>query len=242
MTRKIVTRGPAFRDTGTAMLEAMETTNTIHRAGSARAAAASAEVAGAYAPRIARRLRAAVVGTLGAAAFGVTALGAVLLGIVVLGLSLVLSGCSAQPASDGSEQQSTAPADGTMPADEPGAQPTEGVSEECLAVFPAAGAGTGAPDASSVLPAGWPDAPEGSELCLTSTGFGDNPTKAASYVTDLGADELIAHYEQALADAKPERIPSPLGGGDMLEGSAHGVGFQIKPADGGFVISVKADS
>lgn len=147
-------------------------------------------------------------------------------------LTSLLAGCAA-PASpaDPGDAIPVEP-DGGTGAEQP-AIPEE--LEVCAEKFPQA---FELPDTADVeiLPGDWPAAPDGSTLCLTSEGFGEPPMESLSYVTDASPEEIVAYYESALAAYALER--SPGAGGEMLSGSGAGIGFQIQPAEGSFVIAL----
>lgn len=160
---------------------------------------------------------------------------AVLVCTVLVGVSMGLASCSGEP-------QSGADPTVSGPADEDTAMPlpeerAEGVPEECFAVYPWA---TGPADINSLelLPDGWPEAPDGSTLCTVNTGGG---TETAAFVTELPAEEVLAHYEQALAMHSPTRVSGEDNGTgyaslDGVIGEA--LSFQIREAEGGFMFAL----
>ncbi|MHC9046381.1 hypothetical protein ACYX8G_17480 [Microbacterium saperdae] len=147
----------------------------------------------------------------------------------MIGLLVVLTGCAVQ----GEEPD---PPDAAV-ADAPVEDAAGGAPEECATAFPQAFT---APDLAEVeaLPTNWPDPPDDSILCLTASGLGDAATESISYATEADQGVILAHYEQALADYRLERLPSPTGG-EMLAGEGQTVGFQVQPGDGSFVIVIR---
>lgn len=151
---------------------------------------------------------------------GIPLLGAVLL--------IALAGCAA---TDGPGEPAGAV------AASPAGEALAGAPEECATAFPQAFT---APDLAEVaaLPADWPEPPDGATLCLTASGFGGAATESISYVVEGDEATILEHYEQALAAYAVERTPSPTGG-EMLAGEGRGIGFQVQPGEGGFVIVIQ---
>lgn len=112
-------------------------------------------------------------------------------------------------------------------------QADSGVPEECAEAFPTA---FGPADISDVelLPADFPEPPDGAVLCETG-GTADGSQEYLNYASDLGEEEVFAHYEAGLPDA--ERGEDGIGA-PILSGSADGVYWQVEAEDGGFSIVV----
>lgn len=163
-------------------------------------------------------------------------------GALSAGLLLLLvglGGCTAEGGPAAQPDATVAPTDTTTETstdttteDSPDAAP-----EECATAFPQAFT---APDLAEVdaLPADWPDPPEGSTLCLTSSGLGEAAIESMSYATEAAEAAVLTYYEQALAAYTVERTPSPTGG-EMLAGDGGGIGFQVQPGEGSIVIVVQ---
>ena len=156
--------------------------------------------------------------------------GALSAGLLVLLVGLV--GCTAAGGPAAQPDATVAPTD--TATDTTGGDASDAAPEECATAFPQAFT---APDLAEVeaLPAGWPDPPEGSTLCLTSSGLGEAAIESISYATEAAEAAVLAHYEQELAAYAVERTPSPTGG-EMLTGDGAGIGFQVQPGEGSIVI------
>ncbi|GAB2551328.1 hypothetical protein [Leucobacter ruminantium] len=153
-----------------------------------------------------------------------SAVGAALLGV------LVLAGCSA-----GGNAEVAAPEETGASAPLP-EETAPGVPEECAEVYPWA-TGPASLDDLALVPDGWPEAPEGATICTTQSG---GAVETASYVTESPSEEVFAHFEGALAQYAPVRISGEENGTgyaslDSSDGGAFG--FQIREAEGGFVIA-----
>ncbi|MGJ0203884.1 hypothetical protein NHL51_06950 [Leucobacter sp. gxy201] len=156
-------------------------------------------------------------------------LGALIGCLAAAGL-LALTGCSGGP-----DAEEKAPADAVEEATLP-AEPAPGVPEECGEIYPWA-TGPASLDDLELVPEGWPAAPEGATICTTQSG---GAVETASYVTEVPSDEVFSHFEEALAQYAPVRISGDENGTsyaslDSSDGGAFG--FQIREAEGGFVIA-----
>lgn len=154
--------------------------------------------------------------------------------VLALAVVLALAGCT------GGGEPETVDAGGDEVVDETGGGSGEtgggsgDVPPECLeAALPAVGPAS--LDDVALLPADWPTPPAGSTLCVTTEGFGDLPTESLSYATSASPDEVLAHYEAQLAAYAPAREPSPTGG-EALVGQRDDLAFQLRAADGSFVL------
>lgn len=152
-------------------------------------------------------------------------------GAAALALIAALAGCTAEGGPSDSADADAAVTDTATQSSESGAP------EECAAPFPQAFT---VPDIAEVqaLPAEWPDPPPGSTLCLTSSGLGGAAIESLSYASETPEAAILAHYEQVLAAYAVERTPSPTGG-EMLTGDGAGIGFQVQPGVGSFVIVIQ---
>lgn len=122
---------------------------------------------------------------------------------------------------------------------------TEDVAEgtdaptECLEAYIGAAGGADLDDVES-MPDDWPQAPEGSTLCVTAEG---GSVETASYASTTPVEEILAYYEQQLAAAyEVYRVSGEENGTgyDSLDGSGEAVAFQVRESDGGFVIAFVA--
>ena len=136
----------------------------------------------------------------------------------LLGAALLLSACGG----DDTDEVAAAAGDG-------GAALGADVPEECTAAFPLTVAGADIADVESI-PADFPEPPSGSTLCETG-GTADGGQEYANYATDLGAEEVLAHYESGAPAA--ERTETGLGE-PAVSGTAGDVFWQVEPVDGGF--------
>jgi hypothetical protein len=135
----------------------------------------------------------------------------------------LLVGCGGDPSGD-----ATAP--GTDDLQQ--VQRDSGVPEECLTAFPVA---MSAPDLGEVtlLPADWPEAPEGATLCQTGATL-DGGVETVDYVTDRAAADVLADYEAALSGYDVVRADEGLG--EQLSGTAGSVSFEITTRDGAYSV------
>lgn len=87
-----------------------------------------------------------------------------------------------------------------------------------------------------LMPADWPAPPEGSVLCVTSTG---GSTETASYALDTPITEVLDYYESVLtADGMFRADGAENGTGyATLDGATAEVQFQVRESDGGFVLA-----
>lgn len=154
--------------------------------------------------------------------------------------ALAFAGCAAGDAADGLSGgvpsgglETTDAGHAGMP-DADGAERLGDVPPECLDAFPYLL--DGADFADMDAPAGWPAAPTGATLCMTSSG----DTASASFVTELPFDEVAAHYEAALAGAYETSRATGADNGTgyaSLDGWApDGAVFQVREHDAGFVL------
>lgn len=111
-------------------------------------------------------------------------------------------------------------------------QRDSGVPEECLTAFPVA---MDAPDLGEVtlLPADWPQAPEGATLCQTSATL-DGGVETVDYATDRAAADVLAAYEAALSGYDVVRADQGLG--EQLSGTVGSVSFEITTRDGAYSV------
>lgn len=152
----------------------------------------------------------------------------------LLAAGFLLTGCaSAITPTDAPSAEQPPVEDGAEDA------PVSEAPEECAVPFPQAFTEPDLADVASV-PAGWPEPPAGSTLCLTASGVGAGAIETVSYAATADAEAILAHYEGALAGYTIERTDGPTGD-QMLSGSGEDVGFQIQPGDGSFVIVFQAD-
>ncbi|MGY1696398.1 hypothetical protein ACI780_15965 [Geodermatophilus sp. SYSU D00814] len=137
----------------------------------------------------------------------------------LLGAAVLLSACGG----DDTDEPAAAAGDGAaaLGADVP---------EECTAAFPLTVAGADIADVESV-PDDFPEPPDGSTLCETG-GTAGGGQEYANYATDLGSEEVLAHYESVFGAGRTE-----TGLGAPAVGGATGDTFwQVEPVDGGFRI------
>ncbi|MGY1609850.1 MULTISPECIES: hypothetical protein [unclassified Geodermatophilus] len=139
----------------------------------------------------------------------------------LLGTALLLSACSGDDDVAAAGEDTAAAAGDAVGADVP---------EECTAAFPLTV--TGDADIADVesVPADFPEPPAGATLCETG-GTADGGQEYANYASDLGAEEVLAHYESAAPGA--ERTETGLGE-PAVSGSAGDVFWQVETVDGGF--------
>ncbi|GGH40704.1 hypothetical protein [Microbacterium album] len=157
-------------------------------------------------------------------------------GIVAV-LAFALTACAAPdseaPRAEAPATSEDPPASGALPE----MPQREGeVPQECQDAYPLAVVPADLADVASV-PDDWPAPPAGAVLCLTSGSF-DDTTETASYATDAPIEDVLAHYEAALAGYELYRADGAENGTgyDTLDGERPGLGVQIRETDGGFVI------
>lgn len=136
----------------------------------------------------------------------------------------LLVGCGGDPSG------AAAPAPGVDDLQQ--TQRDSGVPEACLTAFPVA---MDAPDLGEVtlLPADWPEAPEGATLCQTSATL-DGGVETVDYATDRPAADVLAAYEAALSGYDVVRADEGLG--EQLSGTAGSVSFEITTRDGAYSV------
>lgn len=142
--------------------------------------------------------------------------------VVAVALALA-AGCG----SDESEEQ----AGGTTDQPAVTADAPEGVPEECQ-VFPFA---MPDPDLADValLPAGFPDPPVSATLCETGGTGGEQ--EYASYATSAGSEEVLAGYEDALAEYGAVRGEDGVGE-PIVTATVEDVFVQVSIKDGGYSV------
>ena len=125
-------------------------------------------------------------------------------GFVAVALALTLSGCI-QQAEPGTPRDATATPDDA------------GTMISCFDAYPNPIGGTDIAEAS-VLPVDWPRTPDEAQLC--SAAMLTEDSAIVEYVTSLGAEELLAYYEQSLAAYSP--TISEGGEGELILRGAKG--------------------
>lgn len=149
----------------------------------------------------------------------------------------VLTGCAAPGGGD------STPGDEAPAAEAPGAEelpavdPAAGaVPEECAEAFPLAYEPADIAMIES-LPADWPAPPGGATLCMTSETM-DGSSETASYATESPIDDVFAHYEAQLSGYDVFRSDGAENGTGYatLDGTNGDIAFQVREADGGFIL------
>lgn len=115
-------------------------------------------------------------------------------------------------------------------------QPSADVPEECAEAFPLAFAPADIADIA-LQPADWPAPPDGATLCATAETLGGG-TETASYAFDEPIEAALGHYESALTGYELHRADGAESGTGWatLDGTGSDVSFQVREADGGFVL------
>lgn len=148
--------------------------------------------------------------------------------------ALAFSGCATDLGDAADGLSGGVPVGGLDAADADDVERLGDVPAECIDAFPYL---LGPADFADMdAPAGWPDAPDGTTLCMTSSG----DIGAAYFVSDLPFDEIAAHYEAALTgEYETSRASGEENGtgyasvdGFALDGSA----FQVREDDSGLVV------
>lgn len=140
-----------------------------------------------------------------------------------------LVGCAA--AGDG--------ADGLDAADDPVPLSDDAyadVPEGCRENYPFAALPADIADVG-LQPVDWPAPPADATLCLTTDTVGGS-IESAAYATNAAIDDVLAHYESALAAYDVFRTSGADNGTgyETLDGTAGDVEFQIRESDGGFLL------
>jgi len=152
---------------------------------------------------------------------------------VVVGAALLLSGCSADDSAGAPGGDVAAADDLGVDGDDPMAPPQECLDAEIPSLGPAELSDVG------MLPAGWPDAPEGSVLCVTAD-TANGAQESATFATPLSRDEVYAAYAEVMPSAWGAAVETDGGGTDVLVGEADGTWFQVKAHDQQFTVTFAA--
>lgn len=102
--------------------------------------------------------------------------------------------------------------------------PSTATMRSCLDAYPSPLGGTDIAEAS-ILPEDWPAGPPESTLC--SAAMTSDTSAVVQYTTSLGPDELLAYYEELLADYSPV-ISEGIGGDPILNGAKGDFEFAIQ--------------
>lgn len=159
------------------------------------------------------------------------------LSIVVAAGLLTLSACSGDTDASGSAgSDDKAAASDTAELED--IQADSGVPEECLEAFPVA---VGEADLAdlSLVPGDWPESPVDATLCQTSSTAEGN-LETADYATEASGAEVLDAFQAALP-AGYEAAREDKGQGDMLNGSAGEVFFQVSTRDGAYTVTFGTD-
>ena len=154
--------------------------------------------------------------------------------VALLAAALAFTGCTADLGDAADGLSGGVPVGGLDATDADDVERLGDVPPECAEAIPYL---LGPADFADMdAPAGWPDAPAGATLCMTSSGG----IAAATFVSDLAFDEIAAHYEAALADAYETSRASGEENGTgyaTVDGFApDGSAFQVREHDAGFVL------